>query len=213
MATVIGDLVGSRTAADRRGLHDALTASLDAVADALGAVSVPSAPLVIASGDEFQAGFVSLGAAVHAALLARSGLRARHPGADLRCGVSMGWAQVLDPRTHLQDGPAWWRAREAIDEAQELAASPATRTVRTICRLDEADRRVELAVNAAFATRDQLMSRLDERSDRILYALLLGTAKLDIAAAEGISPSAVSQRTHRDGLDSLVRDADLLRGL
>lgn len=213
MATVIGDLVGSRTSADRRGLHDALTASLDAVTDALGDSCVPSAPLVIASGDEFQGGFDTLGAAIHAALLARSGLRARHPGADLRCGLSMGWAQVLDSSTNLQDGPAWWQARTAIDEAQELAASPVTRTVRTICRLDEADRRIERAVNAAFATRDQLMSRLDERSDRILYAMLLGTTKLEIAAAEGISPSAISQRAHRDGLDAIVRDADLLRGL
>jgi hypothetical protein len=47
-ATVIGDVVGSREFADRRGLHRRLTAALAAVAD--GAADPPD----ISFGDEFQ---------------------------------------------------------------------------------------------------------------------------------------------------------------
>lgn len=213
IGTVIGDLVGSRTATDRRSLHDALTRSLAGVEAMLNAESVRSAPLVISSGDEFQGGFTTLGAALHAALIARAGLRAVSPGADLRCGVSWGATEVLDGRTHLQDGPGWWQARAAIDQAQELAASPTTRTTRTICRLPESDRAMECAINAALATRDQLMARLDPRSDRILHGVLSGRAKTEIAEAEGVSASAVSQRAHRDGLDAILRSAQLLREL
>ena len=37
--------------------------------------------------------------------------------------------------------------------------------------------------------------------------------KKDIAAAEGISPSAVSQRSGRDGLDLIVVASEYLRGV
>ena len=61
------------------------------------------------------------------------------------------------------------------------------------------------AINAALICRDHLIGSLDDRSLRILKGLLSNHTKKDIAAAEGISASAVSQRAGRDGLDLIVR--------
>lgn len=211
VATLIGDVVASREVADRRGLHDGLTGALAVGADALRQDLVATAPLHVTVGDEFQGGFRTIGAALHAALLIRIGLRVELPDADLRSGIGWGAVEVLDRRTGVQDGPGWWAAREAIEEAERLGDAPASRTVRTIAHLGPDQARLQDAVNAALATRDHLVARLDDRSVRILHRLLREESKRDIAQAEGISASAVSQRTHRDGLDAIVRDASLLR--
>jgi hypothetical protein len=42
---------------------------------------------------------------------------------------------------------------------------------------------------------------------------MTGRTKKELAAAEGISPSAVSQRAARDGLDLIVVASQYLRGL
>lgn len=211
VATLIADLVASREVTDRRALHDRLTEALAAGSDALRDDLVPQAPLQITVGDEFQGGFRTLGAALHAALLIRTQVRIGQPSADLRCGIGWGGIQVLDRRTGVQDGSGWWSAREAIEEAERLENAPSTRTVRTIAHLGPDQQQVQDAVNAALATRDHLLARLDARSLRILHRLLQDQTKRDIAAAEGISASAVSQRAQRDGLDAIVRDAALLR--
>ena len=46
-----------------------------------------------------------------------------------------------------------------------------------------------------------------------MKALLKNRTKKDIAAAEGISPSAVSQRSGRDGLDLIVLASEYLRSV
>lgn len=211
VATLIGDLVASRGVTDRRGLHDRLISALASGADALSQDLVATAPLHITVGDEFQGGFGTIGAALHASLLIRTQLLIGQPEADLRCGIGWGSVQVLDRRTGVQDGPGWWAARDAIEEAEQLADAPSTRSVRTIARLGADREQLQDAVNAALTTRDHLLARLDDRSVRILHRLLRQESKRDIAEAEGISASAVSQRAYRDGLDAIVRDALLLR--
>ena len=69
------------------------------------------------------------------------------------------------------------------------------------------------AINAALICRDHLVGSLDDRSIRIVKALLKNRTKKDIAATEGISPSAVSQRAGRDGLDLIVLASQYLRGI
>jgi hypothetical protein len=60
------------------------------------------------------------------------------------------------------------------------------------------------AVNAALMCRDHLLGSLDERSVRILRGRVHHRSKRELAVDEGISPSAVSQRAARDGLDLIV---------
>ena len=86
--------------------------------------------------------------------------------------------------------------------------------VRTAYRLAEgSDGPGAAAINAALQCRDHLLGSLDDRSRRILGGLLSGTLQAEIAQAEGISPSAVSQRVRRDGLGVLVSAARELRSV
>ncbi|HKI43105.1 MAG TPA: RNA polymerase subunit sigma-70, partial [Mycobacterium sp.] len=69
------------------------------------------------------------------------------------------------------------------------------------------------AINAALMCRDHLLGSLDDRSVRIVKGLMNDRTKKQLAADEGISPSAVSQRAARDGLDLIVRASRYLRSV
>lgn len=198
-AAVIGDVVGSRRAPDRRALHRQLDAAL------------ATAGFAFTVGDEFQGTHPSVGAAIDAALTVRLAVA---PEIDIRFGIGWGAVTVLDPDTGIQDGPGWWAAREAIEWTAAAQRQPGLALVRTAYRSardtvgPDAD-----AVNAALLCRDHLLGSLDDRSLRILKGLLSDRTKKDIAAEEGISASAVSQRAGRDGLDLVVVASTRLRGL
>ncbi|BBY19326.1 hypothetical protein MLIT_49180 [Mycolicibacterium litorale] len=198
-AAVIGDVVASRRAPDRRALHRQLRAALAA------------AGFAFTVGDEFQGAQPSVGAAIDTAL----GIRlAVAPEIDIRFGIGWGPVTVLDAETGIQDGPGWWAAREAIEWTATAQRQPGLAAVRTSYRraADTAGPDVD-AVNAALLCRDHLLGSLDDRSTRILKGLLSNRSKKDIAAAEHVSASAVSQRAGRDGLDLLVLTSAYLRGV
>jgi hypothetical protein len=118
---------------------------------------------------------------------------------------------VLDADAGIQDGPGWWAAREAIEWTAAAQRQPGLALVRTSFR---GEQRTDVdAVNAALICRDHLIGSLDERSLRILKGLLSNHTKKDIAAAEDISASAVSQRAGRDGLDLIVCASQYLRSV
>jgi hypothetical protein len=202
VATLIGDIVGSRRVADRSAAHRALNSALrDVAADAID-------PPAFTVGDEFQGSYPTVGAAIDAALSLRLAVV---PGIDVRFGVGWGAVTVLDASAGIQDGPGWWAAREAIEWTASAQRQPGLALVRTSFRGD--DRTDVDAVNAALICRDHLIGSLDDRSLRILKGLLSNHTKKDIAAAEGISASAVSQRAGRDGLDLIVQASQYLRSV
>ncbi len=203
-ATLIGDVVGSRRARDRAALHRRVAAALGQVA--AGAIDPPSFTV----GDEFQGSYPTLGGAIDAALTVRLLLA---PDIDVRFGLGWGAVTVLDADAGIQDGPGWWTAREAIQQTAETQRQPGFALVRTTFRAAGETRTDVAAVNAALMCRDHLLGSLDERSLRIVRGLMTGRTKKELAAAEGISPSAVSQRTSRDGLDLILRASQYLRGL
>ncbi|CAA9330280.1 MAG: FIG007491: hypothetical protein YeeN [uncultured Nocardioidaceae bacterium] len=193
---VIGDVVGSRKLRDRAAAQDGIVAALSAVdADVPGVQ-----PLQATLGDEFQGAYDSLAEATRAALLVRLTLL---PGVDVRCGIGWGETTVFDgQRTPvLQDGPAWWAAREAV-EAMGTARRTAARTwyVGPEARVP----------NAHLLCRDALVDRLSDRGRRMLRLALLGWSQNQIAEVEGVTKSAVSQQFAR-GI-SAVRDAQDLVG-
>lgn len=203
-ATLIGDVVGSRRATDRSKLHGTLTTALRHIA---GAAIDPPAFTV---GDEFQGSYPTVGAAIGAALTVRLAVG---PDIDVRFGIGWGSVSILDAAAGIQDGPGWWTAREAIQHTAEAQRQPGLTLVRTTFRA-EADTRGDVAaVNAALICRDHLLGSLDERSLRIVRGLMTGRTKKELATAEGISPSAVSQRASRDGLDLIVLASQYLRSL
>ena len=203
-ATLIGDVVGSRTVADRAGAHRLLNRALRGVAkDAID-------PPAFTVGDEFQGAFPSVGLAIAAALTLRLAVA---PEIDVRFGLGWGAVTMLDETAGIQDGPGWWAAREAIEWTAAAQRQPGLALVRTSFRASGESRADIDAINAALTCRDHLLGSLDDRSIRIVKALLDNRTKKDIAAAEGISPSAVSQRAGRDGLDLIVLASQYLRSV
>ncbi|OBI54072.1 SatD family protein [Mycobacterium sp. E787] len=201
-ATLIGDVVGSRRADDRVALQLRVATALDRVA--AGA----TAPPAFTVGDEFQGSYPTVGAAIDAALTVRLLLA---PEIDVRFGIGWGAVTVLDADAGIQDGPGWWTAREAIQQTAETQRQPGFTLVRTTFRAAGDTRTDVAAVNAALFCRDHLLGSLDERSLRIVRGLMTGRTKKELAVAEGISPSAVSQRAARDGLDLIVVASQYLR--
>jgi len=204
---MIGDLVASRGATDRRRLHRELRAALDDVNDRLR----PAAPLRITAGDEYQGTFATLGQALQASLLVRVALLPEH---DVRHGLGHGAVGVLEEEPRVEDGPGWWAARAAIESVARAQGRPATRALRTayVVAEDAADavRDAAPAVNASLTLRDTLVSGLSERAVSVLRGLLAGDAQRDVATGLGISASAVSQRVRSDGLGAVLAAHDLM---
>jgi hypothetical protein len=216
---VIGDLVGSRGAPNRRALHRAVETALVSVNTAVPAVT----ELRITVGDEFQGTYATLGAAIEAALRVRLELL---PAADVRVGIGRGPVQLLDAQRGIEDGPGWWAARAAIEEVEQAAGRAATRHLRTAYQPapssaaaggspgPDAPGGDAAAVNAALLCRDHLVGSLSQRSVRLLRGLMdPHTTQSELATLEGISASAVSQRVRSDGIGAVLAAEDLLRGL
>ncbi len=126
-ATLIGDVVGSRRAADRSRLHRTLASALRQVG--AGAIDPPAFTV----GDEFQGSYPTVGAAIDAALALRLAVGSE---IDVRFGIGWGAVTVLDADAGIQDGPGWWTAREAIQQTAEAQRQPGFTLVRTTFRAD-----------------------------------------------------------------------------
>lgn len=196
MFALIGDLVGSRDLADRAAVHRHLVAVLAEVDDL-----VPGRQrLAVTVGDEFQGSYDDPHLAARVALLVRLAML---PTVDVRVGIGQGRAKVLDPAADppVQDGPAWWSAREALEEM----AAPRRSALRTWFVGAGSE-----TVNARLLCRDALVDRLNDRGRRMLALALRGHSQQEIAALEEVSKSAVSQAFAR-GITA-VRDAEELLG-
>ena len=203
---LIGDIVESRTHRDRQALHDAVEAALQRAN-----TDVPvDDPAVITLGDEFQGVYPTLGDALRASFFIRAEL---HGTADVRFGVGRGAVSTLDPVRGIHDGPAYWAARDAIVLAEEKAGRAQTRTSRTAYLAPDEPPEQVAAVQAALDCLDFMVGSLSTTSRRILGGLMQGRAQHDLAAAVGISPSAVSQRVRRDGIGVALEAMTTLGGL
>ena len=203
---LIGDIVRSRTRADRQALHDEVSLAL---AEANTAV-VGQDPLVITVGDEFQGVYPTLGQALHACFLVRGAL---HPRTDVRFGLGRGAVTTLDPVRGIHDGPAYWAARDAIVTAEERAGKAQTRTSRTAYVGPDDEPATVAAVQSALDCLDFMIGSMSTTSREILGGLMSGHTQHDLADRLAISPSAVSQRVRRDGIGVALEAMQRLWGL
>lgn len=212
VATLIGDVVGSRTTPQRDVLHRRLQDALETADQRLR----PRVPLRITVGDELQGCFDTVGQALHATLWLPCVL-AGTPDLDpvgLRFGVGWGRVGVLQESPRVEDGPGWWAARDAIDAVKAVARRPGQHHLRTSYRpADGVAGPDPAAVEAALLCRDQVVGSLSTRSLRLLGGLLLGRTQVELAEQEGVSASAVSQRVRHDGLAVVLRADELLRSV
>ena len=191
---VIGDLVGSRRQASRAKGQDRLLAALEIVNARLPALQ----DLEPTIGDELQGVYATLHDALHATLLVRLALP---EDMDCRFGIGVGEVEIVGSSAYglTQDGQAWWSAREAIDDVKAKGRHfPGLRTRIVREGSENGD-----VVNAYLLCRDALVSDFDGRQRRVALGVLGGQKLAQIAKAEGISTSAVSQR-HRAGVSALV---------
>ena len=204
VATVIGDLVGSRGKPDRAKVHEAFAGAIEEI----NREWRPVTPLRITVGDEYQGAFETVGAAIQATFRLRIALDSV---VGVRHGIGWGETRVLREDPRVEDGPGWWAARAAIETAENAENKAASRSVRTWYQsAEDADGPDPAAVNAALISRDELFSRLDRSSVSVLSGMLSAMPQKAIAADLDITPSAVSQRVRRDGIAVIVRADELL---
>lgn len=195
---MIGDLVGSRSLASRADAQRSLVDALAVVEALVPARQVPS-PTV---GDEFQAVYPSVAEAVLAAVAIRLALP---EPMDCRLGIGVGELEIVGRSDYgpTQDGSAWWSARDAIVEVKRRERQ--LPTMRTMIQWAEDSPGEESAVmNAYLMCRDHVVSGLDDRQRRLGLGLLQGKTQRELARAEGISDSAVSQSVRRSGLSLVI---------
>ncbi len=215
-AAVLADIVGSRALEDRAR---AQTAVLDALRRATEGLDLRRPPWSTV-GDEFQVVLATLEDAV--VYTGRVHLLLPHE-LGLRFGIGVGQVLHLDATGRdgapLEDGPAWWAARDAIEQAHRLqdAGNASARTWMVEGRdhtdledPDEGRARGQVDVDAAWvnsllAVRDHVIFRMKARERRIAGRLLMGQTQVDIAREEDVVQSAVSQSVHRSGAAELAQ--------
>lgn len=198
---LIVDIVGSRELDDRPSAQEAILAAF-AIADEVRPFRQRLAPTF---ADEFQAVFDDAPHAVWATAVGRLLLP---EGIDCRFGLGAGELREVGPGLGgtVQDGSAWWRARAAIEEAhgRQDRRNPYLRTWF--------DGPGAPTINALLLLRDAAIDRMRARERRIAGAALLGRSQVEIARAEGVTQSAVSQSLRRSGAAALVAaDVELRR--
>lgn len=200
---VIVDLVDSRTLADRSAAQHDVERAFDSTADVTALD-----PLRATVGDEFQ---VIYGTLTDALLATTAATLALPQTVQIRLGIGRGQVRTIGTGGGpLQDGPGWWSARDAINETHRREDG---RTAFLRSWYHDADDRhgtTERLVNAYFLGRDHVVSRLAPRARRIALGLVQGRTQAQIAADEGISPSAVSQTVQKSGVAAVVEGLRVL---
>ena len=188
------DIVASRTA-PRDALHEDVLSAVEATNSRLRPVHTLR-PTV---RDELQGVYRTLGQALLAGFTLRLELS---PQWEARCGIGGGDVGVVDEARGIQDGSAWWLAREAIDWVRAQAAKPGYEAVRTAVR----DERPEATAPSDALSRlvDVHLAGLRPGALATLRGMLDGLDNAAIAEREGISASANSQRVRNNGLRPLA---------
>lgn len=237
-AALVGDISGSKLSVSRSLLQTVTEGALVQTNEHIGAVQ----PLQTTFGDEFQGLYSSLQSALQATFWIR--LRLRAVAGDALFGV--GWGPLTEMRGPMvQDGPAWWAARSAVETATTHSRrSEGPRGLRTwfvsFAKLAEAasisDRvrweretwrpiddeligappgrlrpGLDELINAYLLCRDQMVEGLRPQEIPSLMDFFGGKRQVDIARAEGVSQSAISQRFMRNGTYALAMAEEQLQ--
>ncbi|OLO47000.1 hypothetical protein BKH30_09310 [Actinomyces oris] len=219
---LIADIIRSRELPDRRRAQRVIHETLDRAAEGLTLTQHPYATV----GDELQAVSATLADAL--ALTLRTHLLLPD-GLGLRFGIGAGAISEVEgatggdadgaPGRLIQDGSAWWAAREAIEKAHHLQ-NEGRSFIRTWLRIHpdavagpgEGGSEREGVVNSVLILRDQTIFRFQPRQRRIMAGLLMGMTQVEIARQEKVSQQAVSEFARGAG-SSLLEVQKLLDGL
>jgi hypothetical protein len=207
---VTADIIGSRRLADRAAAQRAFDTAIAQVERDLPVATLGLKPTV---GDEQQAVYPTLDAALGAILLLRLALP---DGAEFRYGIGIGDVNRVPSTASaagISEGPGWWAARSAIEHVEMLQKRTAPQA-RSWVVADEsvADQQADAVrwANAYLLTRDEIIGAMSERVRRLTYGRCLGRTQRELADAEGITQSAVSQGLATAGAAAIVEGFRLL---
>lgn len=204
VVAVLIDLVDSREIPERVAMQREIERGFAAVDQDAPALEAPR-PTV---GDEFQAVYASVPAALRATLQLRLSLP---EGIDCRVGLGRGEVRVVGSGVSgdIQDGPGWWRARAAIERAHALEDGqvPSARGWYIASESPDAE---EALVNAYLLARDALVGALSARDRRLVLGTARGVPQKTLAEQESITQSAVSQALRRAGAGAILSGGRLL---
>ncbi len=198
-AVVIGDVVDSKNVGSQETLFADLQEAHRWLDERVEAVE----PMTSTVGDEFQGVYGSVRDALRATVLLRLHLRGRY---DVRFGIGWGTVTTVAPEKAplAQSGEGWWRAREAIEEAADLAGRNGwPRTVRT--RVRGMAEPVQRLVLAFLLCQDQLLAAMDPKDARIAIGLFEGRLQAEMARELGIAQSSISRRQAENGASTIFR--------
>ena len=220
-AAVIVDLVGSRATSSRPDLQDRLLLAVgEAGARADRRPGEVLDPLAVTVGDEMQATCSTVLAAIR--LVAEVRLLLRVGGIDARAGIGWGAIVVRDPARApmAQDGPAWWRARAALDAvadstawasyerrmAADLPAGPDHDVVAATGLPDPRPLDVPpgALLDSHLALLDRSLGMLDEEDALVVLHDLEGGPTAPLAERLGVAANSVSMRRSRNHLRELT---------
>lgn len=192
---VIADVIGSRSYPDRSAVQAQVEQLLSAVTTALP----PLTPFAPTAGDELQAIYGTRNQALAATLLAAL---LHEEGPQLRFGLGQGevFGVHSEASDNVQDGPGWWRAREAIVEVGTLQKRhPDLRT-----RFVGANRHDDAVINAYLLARDHIVAGMSVNARRYARGVAEGRSQDEIAEEVGVTQPAVSKSLRASGAAELV---------
>lgn len=207
--TIIADIVGSRGLDDRADAQAQLDATIARVERETPLATRALTPTV---GDEQQGVYPTLDAALAATLLIRLALPS---GIDLRFGIGIGPTEMVPAvGGDLAEGPGWWAARAAVERVNELEQRRAPLARTWVAASDDQTEATDAEIRLACAyllARDELVGAMSERTRRVTYGRCLGRTQRELAAAEGVSQSAISQALRTGGAAAVIEGFRALR--
>ncbi|MGH9380181.1 MAG: SatD family protein [Thermoanaerobaculia bacterium] len=190
---LLADLVGSRRVADRGKVQGRLVAAVDAL-NARHETEL-AAPLAVSRGDEVQGLFAaspqSRAAAVSVVVALADAL---HP-VEWRCGLGWGGLTTpLGPQVVRLDGPAFHRARAALERAQAEGRWLAAEGLGSA---------TERPLEGLFALMQAARRRWTDRQLEFIRAAR-DLLQKDVAAHFEVSPSTVSESLKAAGYGAVL---------
>jgi hypothetical protein len=204
---VIADLIGSRKVPDRALAQQQLS---DA-ANRVNKLITPVQPFAATVGDEFQALYADAASAFEATLLLRLWLP---EGIDTRFGIGAGGYRTISTEPHdIQDGSAWWSAREAIDaaKAKQDRRNPALRSWYVV-DTEHIGRFPEQQTACAYLiSRDYIVGKMRASTRAMLRGSLVGQTQVELAKELGITQGTVSSAMRKSGPSIVIEGVDQIR--
>lgn len=196
---LIGDLVASRQAPDRRDLQH----RLEAILQTLNTASRPPvSPYTLTLGDEFQAVFDNADRVFEDIVQI---MQALHP---VQVRFSLGLGEITTDLNFEQalgmDGPAFYRARDGITQLKSQGDMLHVEGLPEVCD--------ELAT-ASLRLLDKWIEKWESNRLAVLHRLLTGSRVKDIATGLNITEQAVYKNINSGQLEIVMQVIRALTGI